>query len=80
MHPGYVATGRDHPSDTAANDQGTIAKVWSVTLLDRGIEGVTVQMCNAQRGELFITDQSQAGAGRAAPVRPCALRTIGTGP
>ena len=59
-----VAAGRDHAALAAADDQRLVGESWVVALLDRGVEGVAVDMGDRQRRRV------RRGARGAASRRP----------
>ena len=62
---GDVAAGRYHAPFAAANDDGPVPQLRPVTLFDRCVEGVAVQMGDGQLVQLVVADNSARAAGRA---------------
>ena len=62
---GDVAAGSHHAPVAAADDHGDVAKLRPVALLDRGIEGVAVEMGNREIVQLAVAEDARRSAGRA---------------
>ncbi|MNE33870.1 hypothetical protein D3C80_1275660 [compost metagenome] len=64
VQAGDVAGGRDHAALAAADDDRLVAQFRSVAFLDRGVEGVAVEMGDGQIAEFIMGDHPTRGAGR----------------
>src|SRR5262249_11963893 len=67
-----VAGGRNDAALAAADDQGLVEKAGVVALFDRGVEGVAVDVRDAERHELRMDQQPRRATARATcrPVAP----------
>ena len=64
---GHVAAGRHHAPVAAAHDHGDVAQLGPVALLDRGVEGVAVEMGDGEVVELRMVESARRPASRAGP-------------
>ncbi|MNR00887.1 hypothetical protein D3C85_1166750 [compost metagenome] len=64
MKPRHVTGGRDHAALAAADDHRLVAQLRPVALLDRGVEGVAVQVGDCQVGQFIMSDHPARGARR----------------
>ena len=62
---GDVAAGGDHAPVAAAHDHRAVAKLRAVALLDRGVEGVAVEMGDGEIVKLGVAQEARRPAGRA---------------
>lgn len=64
MNAGDVASGRNDTAFAAANDHRLVGKLRIVTLLDRRVEGIAVDMCERQLAEFRVAKKPRAAAGQ----------------
>ncbi|MNE54965.1 hypothetical protein D3C80_1497820 [compost metagenome] len=61
----HIAGGGDDPAFAAADDHRPVAQFGPVALLDRGVEGVAVQVGDGQVAQFIMSDHPTRGARRA---------------
>ena len=67
MGAGDVAACRNHAPVVAADDHGDVCQLGPVALLDRGVEGVAVEMGDGEIVEFRVAQDAHRPAGRACP-------------
>ncbi len=67
IQPRHIAGGGDHPALAAADDDRPVAQFRSIAFLDRGVEGVAVQVGDVQIAQLVMGDDPARGARRTPP-------------
>ncbi len=69
-----IAGGRDDAAGRAADDQRLVGKRGVVALLDRGVEGVAIDMGDGERVDFRVPDEARRAAGLAARAGPQSRR------
>ncbi len=67
MDAGNVTGRGDDATLTAADDHGLVGELRIVALLDRGIEGIAVDMREGQPVEFGVPEEPRTAAGEAPP-------------
>src|SRR4029077_12220314 len=68
VEPRDVAAGEHDAAMSAADDHRPVEQLWMVSLLDRRIEGVAIDVGEGEFGELGVLDKTRRSALDAAPL------------
>ena len=71
--------GFDCVDELYADDHGEVAKLRPFALLDRGIEGVAVDMGDGEIVQLRVPEDARRSAGRAVPAKNAQTASPGSG-